>query len=244
MTGLTTAFRTLSILPIPGSRTDDFANSLPWFPLVGLLLGALLVGLANACKGAPPDATAVVLLLAGVVLTRGLHLDGLADSADGFGGGYTRERVLEIMKDSSTGAFGAIAIALALLIKWVALTHLIESHNLGVVIEAYVASRALQVEQMTRLPYAREAGTAASFVEGATVRHRVVVLASAGLAAILLKGIAGAFYLAMAWLAVWLFGLYCKKRVGGVTGDLLGATSEISEILILFLPFFCEAESG
>jgi len=238
MNGLITAIQTLSILPIRGKGCEDFAKSLPWFPLVGLLLGLILAGSAGCCKAVPAEATAVLLLLAGVLLTRGFHVDGLADCADGFGGGYTRERVLEIMKDSSTGAFGAIAIALSLLIKWVALTHLIETGNLAVIIVAYVVSRALQVEQMVRLPYARATGTAASFVEGALPAHRLITLTTASIIAILLVGITGVLYLAIAWLAAYLFGQYCKKRVGGITGDLLGATSEITETLILFLPFF------
>ena len=238
MNGLITAIQTLCILPIRGKGCEDFAKSLPWFPAVGLLLGLILVGVAGCCKAIPAEATAVLILLAGVLLTRGFHIDGLADCADGFGGGYTRERVLEIMKDSSTGAFGAIAIALSLLIKWVALTHLVETGNLAIIIVAYVVSRALQVEQMVRLPYARATGTAASFVQGASPAHRLIVLATAGVIAFLLKGILGVLYLAIAWLAAFLFGQYCKKRVGGITGDLLGTTSELSETLILFLPFF------
>lgn len=238
MSGLVTAIQTLSILPVRGRATEDFSESLPWFPVVGLMLGGILTGIAWCCNGIPAEATAVLILLAGVLLTRGFHIDGLADCADGFGGGYTRERVLEIMKDSSTGAFGAIAIALSLLIKWVALTHLVETGNLTIIAVAYVVSRALQVEQMVRLPYARETGTAASFVQGATSAHRLIALATAGIIAILLKGGTGILYLAIAWMAAFLFGLYCKKRVGGITGDLLGTTSEITETLILFLPFF------
>jgi adenosylcobinamide-GDP ribazoletransferase len=238
MSGLTTAIQTLSILPIHGKGCEDFAKSLPWFPLVGLLLGLILAGIAGCCSAVPAEAAAVLLLLAGVLLTRGFHMDGLADCADGFGGGYTRERVLEIMKDSSTGAFGAIAIALSLLIKWVALTHLVETGNIAVIIVAYVVSRALQVEQMVRLPYARATGTAASFVEGAIPAHRLIALITAGIVTFLLAGLTGLSYLALAWLTAFLFGLYCRKRVGGITGDLVGATSELTETLILFLPFF------
>lgn len=238
MKGLITAIQTLSILPIRGKGCEDFAKSLPWFPIVGLLLGLILVGIAQACTAVSAEATAVLLLLAGVLLTRGFHMDGLADCVDGFGGGYTRERVLEIMKDSATGAFGSMAIALSLLIKWVALTHLISTGNSAVIIMAYVASRALQVEQMVRLPYARANGTAASFVAGATPMHRLIALTTAAIIAFSLKGITGIIYLAIAWLAAFIFGAYCNKRVGGITGDLLGTTSEITETLILFLPFF------
>jgi adenosylcobinamide-GDP ribazoletransferase len=238
MKGLITAIQTLTILPIRGKGCEDFAESLPWFPLVGLLLGSILTGLAYAGRMVQPEAMAVLLLIASVLLTRGFHLDGVADCADGFGGGYSRERVLAIMKDSSTGAFGAIALILLLLTKWVALTHLLQTGNVEILLIAYAGSRALQVEQMVRLPYARQTGTAASFVQGATTRHRLIALVSAGVIAILLKGILGLIYLSLAWIAAFLFGAYCRKRVGGITGDLLGATSELTETLILFLPFF------
>ncbi len=238
MNGLVTAIRTLSILPIHGKDAENFATALPWFPVVGLLLGSLLALVASIPGSIPAEAAAALILVAGVLLTRGFHLDGLADCADGFGGGYTRERVLEIMKDSAIGAFGTIAIVLALLLKWVALTHVIKSGNLSVLVLAYTLSRAMQVEQMVRLPYARANGTAAAFVQGATASHRFIVLATAGLVAVLLKGLDGILYLALAWLAAFLFGQYCKKRVGGITGDLLGATSEITETLVLFIPFF------
>lgn len=238
MNGLITAIQTLSILPVRGKGCEEFAQSLPWFPVVGLLLGGLLTGLAVAGRMVQPEAMAVVLLMASVLLTRGFHLDGVADCADGFGGGYTRVRVLDIMKDSSTGAFGAIALILVLLTKWIALTHMMQTGNFSILLIAYVGSRAFQVEQMVRLPYARQTGTAASFVQGATSTHRWTALATAGLIAFLLKGPVGIVYLSIAWGAAFLFGAYCKKRVGGITGDLLGATSELTETLILFLPFF------
>lgn len=236
MKSFITAIQTLSILPIRGEGCDDFSDSLPWFPIVGMILGGILTILAHLCGNMPAEATAALVLLGGVLLTRGFHIDGLADCADGFGGGYTRERVLEIMKDSATGAFGSIAIALSLLIKWVALKHLIESGHLSGILIAYTISRAMQVEQMVHLPYARANGTAASFVRGAQPLHRRLAHLVAGLTALLLGGLIGLKLYLIAWLAAWLFGLYCKKRVGGITGDLLGATSEITEILILFAP--------
>lgn len=240
MRGLITAIQTLSILPVRGSACDDFARSLPWFPVVGLLLGGILAGLAYVGRAADPGAMGVLLLIAGVLLTRGLHLDGVADAADGFGGGHTRERALEIMKDSATGAFGSIALTLVLLAKWVALTHLMRVGNFALLPLAYVGSRALQVEQMVRLPYARQAGTAASFVNGATASHRLLALTQALVFAFALGQVRGMVYVAIAGGAALLFGFYCQKRVGGITGDLLGATSELTETVILFLPLLLQ----
>ena len=125
--------RTLTVLPVPGRDAGNMASSLPWFPVVGLILGWILCGLAHAAQYVvdmvgpifAPDTwypstpwhggVAALLLIGGVVLTRGLHLDGLADWADGFWGGHDRDTVLRIMKDSHTGAFGNIAVTCMLL---------------------------------------------------------------------------------------------------------------------------------
>ena len=105
---LITAIRTLSILPVPGKGTEDLSSALSWFPVVGALLGGLLYLLAliasSVTDGRWPEGVAAILLLAAVVLTRGLHLDGLADWADAFGGGQDRDHTLAIMKDPGTGA--------------------------------------------------------------------------------------------------------------------------------------------
>lgn len=238
MNGLITAFRTLSILPVPGKDAEDFATALPWFPVVGASLGGLLVALAWVLGSVPADVSAALLLLAGVLLTRGFHMDGLSDCADGFGGGYTRERVLEIMKDSAIGAFGTLAIVLSLLIKWLALKHLLVSGNLAIIALAYTLSRALIVEQTVRWPYARKQGTAASFVSGSTQMHRIVALLIAVGAALLAAGVIGLAYLAVAWLCAYGIGLYSKRRIEGITGDVLGATSECVETVVLLLPLF------
>ncbi|MEO0508777.1 MAG: adenosylcobinamide-GDP ribazoletransferase [Verrucomicrobiota bacterium] len=238
MNGLVTAFRTLSILPIPGKDAKDFSTALPWFPIVGASLGGLLAILALALSSLPTDVAAGFLLLAGVLLTRGFHIDGLADCADGFGGGYTRERVLEIMKDSATGVFGTLAIVLSLFLKWLALKHLLMVGNLVVIVLAYTLSRALIVEQTVCWPYARKKGTASSFVAGATQLHRIIALLIAAAAAFLAAGPLGFTYLAIAWLAAYGIGLYSKRRIKGITGDVLGATSECVETLVLLLPLF------
>ena len=128
MGGLSTAIRTLTILPAPGEPGGKMASSLPWFPLVGGAIGSILLGLMilleDLASGHWPGGAAAVVVVAGIILPGALHLDGLADWADGFGGGRDREKTLAIMKDSSTGAFGAVALISVLLLKWVALSHL------------------------------------------------------------------------------------------------------------------------
>ena len=237
--GLITALRTLSILPVPGKDAHDFSKSLYWFVLVGLLLGALLyavtIGIYQGIGNQWPEASALLIVVLGIFLTRGMHLDGLADFADGFGGGFDRERTLAIMKDSSLGAFGVIALIIVLLAKWVVLARLFELSGAIWIISAYVISRTMHVDLMTTLPYARQEGTAGPFTKNAGRRHRFFGLLQAVVIVYLLNGLAGVGALIIIWSFTQFFGLWCLKRVGGITGDLVGACSEMTETLVLFL---------
>ena len=238
--GLVTALRTLTILPVPGRDAERLSSALPWFPIVGGLLGLALYGLARGVEvlagGNWPGGAAVVVLAAGALLTGGLHLDGLADWADGFGGGRDREKTLAIMKDSHIGAFGVVALTLILVARWAALARVIELGLGAWIVVALIAARAVQVELAASLPYARpEGGTAAGFVEGAGGRHRVLSMLVALPLAAAACGPAGAVGVLVALIIGKAFGLWCRRRVGGITGDLLGAASEISETAVLFL---------
>ncbi len=243
--GLTTAFRTLSILPLPGKTmgrdagASGMAASLTWFPCVGLVIGAALYGLTVLAgllpSGAWPGGVALVVTVGTVILTRGLHLDGLADAADAFGSLAPRERMLFIMKDSRVGTFGVLAIVIVLGTKWIAVARLVESGTAVWIVAACVISRAAQVELAVALPYARaEGGTARGFIEGARGLHRLIawLLALAIVTAVL--GPAGAAALAGGWLLTRVLAWRYMRVLGGVTGDLLGATSELVETAILF----------
>ena len=231
--GFITAFRTLTAVQLPGRDADDFASSLPWFPIVGLLLGGALWGCAVACA-AWPEAAALAVVALGAILTRGLHLDGLADWADSLGILYDRKRALEVMKDPRTGSFAVVALILVILAKWVALVRLIGAGESMWLLAAVVISRTMQVETAVSQPYARaEGGTAAGFVANATWVHRAVALAAA---AVILAGVFGPTGFApllFGWIICTAFSFWCRKRYGGVTGDLLGACSEIVETAIL-----------
>lgn len=238
MQGLITAFRTLTILPVPGGDSEDFAASLPWFPVVGLALGALLAlmglvwihGLGTWFEGA-----GCLLLAASVLLTRGLHLDGLADWADALGGPPEREARLIILKDSSLGAFGGLALGVVLLAKWVALVRLLSLGAIGLIVPALIVSRTMVAELTATLPYARSGpGTAAPFVQGATGRRRRTALLI-GFTLCLACGIPGILCFALGWVGTRLFALHCRRSFGGVTGDLLGALNELLETGLLFL---------
>ncbi len=237
--GLVTAVRTLSILPIPGRDADDMAASLPWFPVVGGLLGLFLFGLCLGAKlaglAAWPEGVAFGVVVMGALLTRGLHLDGLADWADGFASMTDREQTLRIMKDSRIGTFGVLVLIAVLAAKWTAIIKLFNHGTAIWLIAAFIVSRTIQVELAASLPYARPGGgTASSFVQGARARHRfgAWIIATVCLFAV---GPFGPLTLAIGLLSAGILRIWFKRRLEGVTGDLLGASSELVETLLLLL---------
>jgi adenosylcobinamide-GDP ribazoletransferase len=243
--GLITAIRTLTIVPVPGKDAERLSSALPWFPIIGLLLGGAFYGLATLPEFLHitvwPEGIAVAIVALSVILTRAMHLDGLADCADGFGCRGDRAKVLAVMKDPHTGAFGTIAIVVALLVKFVAITKLIAAGLPIMVLAAAVVSRTMQVELATVLPYARqEGGTAAPFVNGSTWYHR---LAALGIGMLTLCGLCGPVtsvaVFTVGWVVCRVFGMWCKRKINGVTGDCLGACSEIVEMTVLFAGAAC-----
>jgi adenosylcobinamide-GDP ribazoletransferase len=236
--GLATAIRLLTMIPIPGREAERLSDALYWFPAVGLLLGGLLWATGQLVGLAAPTwsmGAGGVIIVVGAVLTLFLHLDGLADWADAFTGAKDRTQTLRIMKDPCVGAFGAIALILVLLMKWICVTRLIEIHALHWLLSACVVSRALQVDLATALPYARAAGgTGRPFVEGAHGGHRAVALVTGLGMVLLVSGPAGGVILTLAWLAGRALAVWFRRRVGGVTGDVLGAASELIETGVLF----------
>ena len=240
---LVTAFRTLTILPVPGREAESMASALFWFPVVGLTMGWIVYGFAGAVDWAAsqkwPEAAAFAALGGGVLLTRGLHLDGLSDWADSFGSLGDRERMLKIMKDSRVGVFGVLALISLCLGKWIVLVRLWQLRAGIWIVAAYVASRAAQVELAAGLPYARlEGGTARGFVEGTGLGQRIVSLGGAAVILYALFAFKGLESLALGVLVCELFGLWCMKRLGGVTGDTLGACSELVEFTVLLAAVF------
>lgn len=235
--------RTLSIVPFPGGEARKAASALPWFPLVGGAIGGVLYGicvLEDRFLGRGwPGGTAILVIALGAVLTRCIHLDGLADWADAFGSMADRERKLAIMKDPHVGTFGIVALVTVLAAKWVAVVELLEYEAALWIVAAYVVSRTMQVELAAALPYARaEGGTAASFVRDVRLRHRLGGWLVALALVLPIFGPAGAAALVAGLVIARSFGFWCSRRLGGVTGDLLGAASELVETGVLFVAAF------
>jgi len=234
-----TAFRTLTILPIPGKDTGDFSRSLCFFPLVGALLGfaVLLVYYGAAVLGFQHPLVSALLSMAVVTwLTGGLHMDGLGDVADAFGGGKNKEHILQLLKDPAMGSFGVCAIVFDILIKAGCWQFFFDKGNPWFIFWSLALSRAMQGIFIAFVPNARAESIAAPFGQGGSFARISVILAYlvTGFAAAWLLSPPAALVCALCSLAATVvFGFYCWRKLQGITGDCVGATSEIAEISAL-----------
>ena len=235
------AVQFMTRLPVPRGiqySRDALARSVVFFPAIGLLVGAggaaLYLLLSPHASG---DVVVVLILVYLVTITGGLHEDALGDAADGFGGGWEKDRVLAIMRDSRIGSYGTIAITLGLLARFVFLTNLAPGKFIGFFIAGQVLGRWTALPLAFFLPSARdhEAGqgkliadkvTAVSFGAGTLLAFAIVAIALR--AAALWASLTAAMTAAIS-------GFYYWRRIGGITGDCLGATNQLTEIAIYLI---------
>lgn len=231
------ALQFLSSLPIslPGMpQPRALGRSLLYYPLVGLLFGVLLWGLNALLAGTPSLLHAALLLTAWVLLSGGLHLDGLADSADAWLGGFgDRERTLTIMKDPRSGPIAVVALVLVLLLKFCALLALIEQqHSVALLIVPLIGRSALLGVFLTT-PYVRAGGLGQALADHLPRKAGWWVLGLSAVACVLLAGVAGLWALGLAAAGfVWLRQVM-MRRLGGTTGDTAGALLELLEVGML-----------
>jgi adenosylcobinamide-GDP ribazoletransferase len=235
---LFTAVKTLTIIPCLANRKENFPASLMFFPATGLLLGIVPAVVIYSTKytNAETLPIAAVLSLALVTwLTGCLHIDGLADCTDAFGGGHTRERVFEILKDSTHGTFGVVSIFIDLALKALLWNYFFMAGELWVIPASLMFSRSMQALSLAIFPGAKTGGLTQAFRPDKFVKATVIV--SLPVTALVLMPAAGLltlFYLLVpAVIAMSVTGWYCVKRIGGITGDCVGAINEISEIAVL-----------
>lgn len=228
----------LTRLPISvdtDAATKRGAASAWAYPLAGATVATIACTLTAAALwlGLPIPLAAALLLAIQIILTGAMHEDGLADCADGLWGGWTPERRLEIMKDSAIGAYGTLALILSLILRWQALT-LILPHSLWAApIAAATLSRAPMVALMAALPHARSNGLSQS-VGRPNNQTAALAAASALLACLLLTGFATTTALAVTLILVTLAcARIATAKINGQTGDILGATQQLSEITAL-----------
>lgn len=253
---LVVAIQFLTRLPVPSLKHYEsqwLSQSARYFPLVGVL-----VGVVNVCawwlasRWWPPAVSVGIMLTASLLLTGAFHEDGFADSCDGFGGGVTREKVLEIMKDSRIGAYGAMGIFMMLGLKWTILVAMPVVMMPLVVVAAHSVSRWCATSLIWRMHYARTAGKSkpaaeslggaewlASGVIGAVAVGALVLFgtgfdtaALAEYSPVQVAAAMGVAVLSSACVA-YVAAVYCRQRIGGYTGDCLGAVQQVTEAAFL-----------
>ncbi|HEK1766639.1 TPA: adenosylcobinamide-GDP ribazoletransferase [Pseudomonas putida] len=231
------ALQFLSSLPIslPGMpEPRQMGRSLLFYPAVGLLFGLLLWAASALLQGAAAPLQAALLLALWVLLSGALHLDGLADSADAWLGGFgDRERTLQIMKDPRSGPIAVVTLVLVLLLKFCALWVLVERGAGAWLVLAPVVGRAAMLGLFLCTPYVRAGGLGSALAEHLSRRAAGWVLLGSALACLLLGG----------WLALWLLLLAALvfaflrrqmcRRLGGTTGDTAGALLELLELTVV-----------
>ena len=232
MKRLLAALSFLTVLPLPArwlGTEEDLGHSLIWFPLVGALIGlfaaSIDLGLGMIL---PPTVVSVITVLILLAASGGLHMDGLADSADGFFSSRSRERMLEIMRDSRSGPMGVMAICALLLLKVTTLATVPAPLRMTTIVLMPLAGRTALTVSLAVLPYARSGGLAKVFRPS---RQKglitAVLLTGAGW---LLQGYPGLLASGGALLGTLVLAAYSKRKIGGYTGDTLGATCELIEL--------------
>jgi adenosylcobinamide-GDP ribazoletransferase len=236
--GLLAALRFLTSLPLRGpAEPAGLERALAWFPLVGLALGAVLVGLDRLLSAVFAHPLVDFLLLAALVLlTGGLHLDGLVDTADGLPAPGTSEQRLAALREPWAGPRGTAAALAALILQFAALTSLGPPAREASLLLAPALGRWAIVYAYARFPYARRtAGLSLALKRGAG-RRAVAIATATILAAALLLGRPGALALVgFAWVSGLGLGLIACRRLGGMSGDVYGALEQVVETTALLL---------
>jgi adenosylcobinamide-GDP ribazoletransferase len=227
----------LTRLPLPHldfatSETRPAAHAAWAYPLVGVVVGGIsvVVLLAALALGLPSFAAALCTIAASVIVTGAMHEDGLADCADGFWGGWTTDRRLEIMKDSQIGTYGVLALLLSVGLRASLIAVIAEQNTALALISVAVLSRAVMIWMMYHLPNARKTGLSAQ--TGRPPLRAVLLALGLGAGAMTVSG-AFAVPVILAAAVAWGLSKLSSAKIGGQTGDVLGATQQVSEIVLL-----------
>lgn len=233
------AIQFLTIIPLPFSfkfEEKDQGRSMSFFPLTGLTLGAVLAGIDYILSRFLAREVGDLLLVAALALMTGaLHLDGLADVCDGLAARGGKERFLAVMKDSRTGAAGAVGLVLTLLLKYEALLHIPPEMKRHALFCFPMLARFAQVQMTVGASKARNDGLGSSFILGAGWYQLLFAVVTTIAFASILLGIRGLWLFITAYLFTWVLKAWFHKKLGGITGDIIGFASELNEILCLLI---------
>ncbi|MEM6275814.1 MAG: adenosylcobinamide-GDP ribazoletransferase [Pseudomonadota bacterium] len=197
------------------------------YPLAGAVIGILLCAVGWISLGTGASFAAALVLAVSVIVTGGLHEDGLADSADGLWGGWTPERRLEIMKDSRIGAYGVMALVLTLLLRWLGISAALGADAWWALIALPAMSRAAMVPIMA-LPHARPGGVSATV--GRPPAPTILIAVAIGVVAVLPLGTVAFWIFIAALILATAAAVIAMAKIRGQTGDILGATQQLTEI--------------
>jgi len=233
------ALRFLTIIPLPGRREispEEVGRSIVYFPLVGVIIGLILVGLGWLLGLFLPSALVDMLLVVSLVAISGaLHLDGFVDTCDGMVGHKTVEERWRVMHDSRAGAFGIIGVCCLLLVKYVSLNAVPDSWLMQTLVLMPVVGRWAMVYAVFAYPYAKPSGLGKAFKQGASWTRFTIATIITLAVAVILAQLAGFIIMLGIWVIVVAMAAYLKGKFGGLTGDTYGAINEVAEVCVLIL---------
>jgi len=237
MTSFLLAFQFLTTIPLKIKEISEqrIAASVIYFPLVGLFLGLFLLGISNLLSylGFSYLASNVILVVILIIITGGMHLDGLADTTDAFLSGKSKEEMLNIMRDPCAGTMGVLSLICIILLKISLLTSINILFRPHALVLMCVLSRWSVVPVMFVFPYARREGKAGVFIKGMNLKILVLSTSAVIICAILTWQINGLIALLIILGFACVIGKFVSRKIGGITGDTLGATIEMTEIITL-----------
>ena len=238
----TIALQFMTRIPVPQSSQsltdEDYRQSVMTFPVVGAVIGLISVFVFLICQLWWGNLIAAVCaVLTSAMINGGFHLDGLADTADGVFSSRNREKMLEIMRDSRIGSNGVLALLFVVLLKITVIYQLAEQNSqavLGLLIAAPALARALSVcVLMYKQSYARKSGLAHFYIGQITGRLATITLLTGLLIVVVFTGFHGFAYALVTWGFALLFRLFIQAKLGGQTGDTLGAGVELFDLVFL-----------
>jgi adenosylcobinamide-GDP ribazoletransferase len=244
---LAITFLTRLPLPIPKNITNsDMGRSTPFFPLVGLIIGLMLVGIDRIFSLILPSIVVnAIIFISLIVITGGLHLDGLMDTCDGIFSGRDRERILEIMRDSRVGAFGVLGAICIVVLKLSLLNTLPVESKYTALILFPVMGRWGMVWAVVLFPYARKTpGLGVSFTDFARKSYIIWSMPFILIISIPLLLWWSISIIIVTGLSAWLTGKWLSHKLGGLTGDTYGAICEVTEVLTLMMIYIIRIESS
>ncbi len=232
--GFVVAVQFLTRIPIRSGRAGELSRAVPWFPVVGALIGAAVGGVAAGLGELVPMAVAAaVAVLFGIALTGAFHEDGLADTADALAGGWTRERRLEILDDPRHGSYGVAALGGSIVVRVVAVGSLGPADAFTGLVAAHSLARGVAVVTMVVVPLAKPDGLGAGYARSVTTGRAALT----GFLAVAIAALATGWWAgplaAAALVAAAVVAFFAIRAIGGITGDILGAIEQLAECAVL-----------